>query len=261
MKKLVVLGILLLTAVLLFSEVGVAQQAGQKLITVNTAWMSEHELFFGWYAKEKGFDKQEGLDMKLLNFDSGMAIAEALPAKQWVLGATGGVPMVVTSLRYGAYLIGIGNNESWTNAVFVRPNNPVMKTKGGQKGYPDIYGKEDFSKLNKRLREYAIAHGMDMARDLGNMPGNFMDVGHGDQGPHQRRHRHAGRRDLHLDRQRAARRPVDRCCDRHDLRHADHGGHLIGHRDGDGRGRVCRLDIVLVDRDQRHRGGQSRRPG
>lgn len=140
MKKLVVVTLLLLTAVLLFSTFGVAQQPSQKLITVNTAWMSEHELFFGWYAKEKGFDKQEGLDMKLLNFDSGMAIAEALPAKQWVLGATGGVPMVVTSLRYGAYLIGIGNNESWTNAVFVRPNNPVMKTKGAQKGYPDIYG-------------------------------------------------------------------------------------------------------------------------
>jgi NitT/TauT family transport system substrate-binding protein/sulfonate transport system substrate-binding protein len=140
MKKLVVVGMLVLTAVLLFSEVGVAQQAGQKLITVNTAWMPEHELFFAWYAKEKGFDKQEGLDLKLLSFDSGMAIAEALPAKQWVLGGTGGVPMVVTALRYNAYLIGIGNNESWTNALFVRPNSPVLKTKGAVKGYPDIYG-------------------------------------------------------------------------------------------------------------------------
>ena len=140
MKKLVVVGILLLTAVLLFSEVGVAQQAGQKLITINTAWMPEHELFFAWYAKERGFDKQEGLDMKLLNFDSGMAIAEALPAKTWVLGATGGVPMVVTALRYNAKLIGIGNNEAFTNAVFVRSNSPVMKTKGAQKGYPNVYG-------------------------------------------------------------------------------------------------------------------------
>ena len=96
MKKLVVVGLVVVTAVMLFSQFGAAQT--QKLIPVNTAWMSEHELFFAWYAKEKGFDKQEGLDMKLLNFDSGMAIAEALPAKQWVLGATGGVPMVVTDL-------------------------------------------------------------------------------------------------------------------------------------------------------------------
>ncbi len=139
MKKLVVVGLVVVTAVMLFSQFGAAQT--QKLIPVNTAWMSEHELFFAWYAKEKGFDKQEGLDMKLLNFDSGMAIAEALPAKQWVLGATGGVPMVVTNLRYGAYEIGIGNNESWNNAVFARANNPVLKTKGAQKGYPNIYGK------------------------------------------------------------------------------------------------------------------------
>ena len=142
MKKLMVVAMMLLMVVLLLCEVGVAQ-SGQKLITVNTAWMPEHELFFAWYAKEKGFDKQEGLDLKLLSFDSGMAIAEALPAKTWVLGATGGVPMVVTALRYNAYLIGIGNNESLTNAVFVRPNSPVMKTKGAQKGYPNIYGKAE----------------------------------------------------------------------------------------------------------------------
>ena len=139
MKKLVVVALVVVTAVMLFSQFGAAQT--QKLIPVNTAWMSEHELFFAWYAKEKGFDKQEGLDMKLLNFDSGMAIAEALPAKQWVLGATGGVPMVVTNLRYGAYEIGIGNNESWNNAVYVRPNNPALKTKGAPKGYPNVYGK------------------------------------------------------------------------------------------------------------------------
>ncbi len=139
MKKLVLVVMVVLMAALLLCEVGVAQ-TNQKLIPVNTAWMSEHELFFAWYAHKRGFDKQEGLDMKLLNFDSGMAIAEALPAKQWVLGATGGVPMVVTSLRYGAYEIGIGNNESWNNAVYVRPNNPVLKTKGAQKGYPNIYG-------------------------------------------------------------------------------------------------------------------------
>ena len=139
MKKLVVVTLLLLTAVLL-STFGVAQQPSQKLITVNTAWMSEHELFFGWYAKEKGFDKQEGLGHEAVEFRQRHGHSGELLAKQWVLGATGGVPMVVTSLRYGAYLIGIGNNESWTNAVFVRPNNPVMKTKGAQKGYPDIYG-------------------------------------------------------------------------------------------------------------------------
>jgi NitT/TauT family transport system substrate-binding protein/sulfonate transport system substrate-binding protein len=139
MKKLVLVAMVVLMASLLLCEVGVAQTS-QKLIPVNTAWMAEHELFLGWYAKQQGFDKQEGLDFKLQYFDSGMAIAEALPAKQWVLGATGGVPMVVTTLRYGAYMIGVGNNESWNNAVYVRPNSPVLKSKGAVKGFPNIYG-------------------------------------------------------------------------------------------------------------------------
>jgi len=51
------------------------------------------------------------------------------------------VPMVVTALRYGAQMVGIGNNESWTNALYVRANSPVLKSKGAQSGYPDIYGK------------------------------------------------------------------------------------------------------------------------
>ncbi len=141
MKRLIWAGIMALIAAVLLSGPGMAQ-AGE-LITVPTAWMPEHEVFFAWYAKEKGFDKQEGLDLKLVYFESGMAIAEALPAKQWVLGGTGGVPMVVTALRYGAQMIGIGNNESWTNALYVRPNSPVLKTKGAVSGFPNIYGKAE----------------------------------------------------------------------------------------------------------------------
>lgn len=140
MKKMVRVVIFALAMVMLLSWTGLAT-AQQKLIPLPTAWMPEHEVFFAWYAKEKGWDKEEGLDMKLLNFDSGMAMLEALPAKQWVLGSIGGVPHVLGALRYGAYMIGLGNDESWCNAVYVRPNSPVLKSKGAQKNYPKIYGK------------------------------------------------------------------------------------------------------------------------
>ena len=33
-----------------------------KLTKVPTAWMDEHETFLIWYAKEKGWDKEVGLD-------------------------------------------------------------------------------------------------------------------------------------------------------------------------------------------------------
>lgn len=107
---------------------------------LNTTWQAEHETFIPWYAKDKGWDKEAGFDFKLLMFDSGMAQIEALPAKQWVLGGTGGVPMMFGALRHNAYLIAIGNDESVTNAVLVRPDSPILKTKGFNPKYPDVYG-------------------------------------------------------------------------------------------------------------------------
>jgi len=107
---------------------------------LNTTWQAEQETFIPWYAKEKGWDKAQGFEFKLHMFDSGMAQIEALPAKQWVLGATGGVPMMFGALRQNAYLLGIGNDESVTNAVLVRPDSPIMKTKGANPKFPEVFG-------------------------------------------------------------------------------------------------------------------------
>ena len=38
---------------------------------LETGWLPEHETFLTWYAKQKGWDKQEGLDIVLNRFDSG----------------------------------------------------------------------------------------------------------------------------------------------------------------------------------------------
>lgn len=145
MKKLFFPVILILAFLLVLTGPGLAP-AAEKLIELNTCWMPEHETFIPWYAKEKGWDKEEGLDLKLHYFESGMAQMEALPAKQWVLGGTGGVPMVVGALRYNAYLIGIGNDESITNVVMVRGDSPIMKVKGNNPKYPDVYGSAELIK-------------------------------------------------------------------------------------------------------------------
>ena len=133
MKKLTLFAVLVLAAVLVFSFTPAQAQAPMKL---KTCWMPELETFLPWLAKQKGWDKQEGLDLELLFFDSGMAQMEALPAKQWVLGGTGGVPQVVGALRYGAYQIGLGDDESITNNVYVRPDSPILKVKGFNKEFP-----------------------------------------------------------------------------------------------------------------------------
>ena len=110
------------------------------LTKMKTAWMDEHETFLIWYAKEKGWDKEEGLDIDLGYFDSGMAILTALPAGEWVIAGVGSVPAMMGNLRYDTYTVLIGNDESLTNAVMVRPDSPILKTKGYNKEFPDIYG-------------------------------------------------------------------------------------------------------------------------
>ena len=44
--------------------------------TLRTAWLGEHEAFLTWYAKEKGWDKEAGLDIIMLRFDSGKSLIE-----------------------------------------------------------------------------------------------------------------------------------------------------------------------------------------
>jgi ABC-type nitrate/sulfonate/bicarbonate transport system substrate-binding protein len=137
MKRISCCAVWMLAVMLIFSSIPAQAQSPIKL---KTSWMPELETFLPWLAKQKGWDKQEGLDLELLFFDSGMAIMEALPAKQWVLGSVGGVPMVVGAMRYGAYQFGMADDESITNNVYVRPDSPILKVKGYNKDYPEVYG-------------------------------------------------------------------------------------------------------------------------
>ena len=129
--------------VMLFMIVSVSISSAKDLYNMKTCWQPEHSTYILWNALEKGWDKEAGLKIDLVYFDSGMAQIEALAAKQWVVGGTGGVPMMFGALRHNAYLIGIGNDESVTNAVLVRPDSPILKTKGFNPKYPEVYGKPE----------------------------------------------------------------------------------------------------------------------
>lgn len=92
-----------------------------------------------WLIMQEG-KKDLPIDLKFTLFPSGAPQIEAMAANQWDVGATGTVPMMMASIRYGALMIGISNNESETNDMWVRPNSPLLKTKGANPKYPDIYG-------------------------------------------------------------------------------------------------------------------------
>ena len=95
-----------------------------------------------WAVMEQG-RKDLPIDLKYTMFPSGAPQIEAMAANEWDVGATGTVPMMLASIRYGALMIGISNNESETNDLWVRPDSPLLKTKGANPKYPDIFGTAD----------------------------------------------------------------------------------------------------------------------
>ena len=75
-----------------------------------------------------------------------MGMMEALPAKMWAIGACSGTPATVGAARYGTKIIAIASDEGLANAVFVRPDSPILKVKGWNPKYPDVYGSPELIK-------------------------------------------------------------------------------------------------------------------
>ena len=114
--------------------------AAADLVKVPTAWLPGQEAFPIWYAKQQGWDKAAGIDLQIYAFDSGADALRAFPAKSWIFGGLGAVPAMLGALRYNMSVIGLGNDEAMANAVMVRADSPILKTKGYNKEYPNIYG-------------------------------------------------------------------------------------------------------------------------
>ena len=111
-------------------------------VKLRTAWLDEHEASSSGMPKNK-VGQRGRLDIEMLLFSSGMAQLNALPAGEWVLAGTGAVPGMMGALRYGTYTIAVTNDESYTNALLLRPDSPILKTKGYNKDYPEVYGHPD----------------------------------------------------------------------------------------------------------------------
>ena len=101
------------------------------------------EAFLVWYAKQKGWDKDAGLDIRMLRFGSGDKIVSRQGDYQWKIAGCGAVPTLMAASKGQFYVVGIGNDESDLNAIYVRPDSPILKAKGANPRYPDVYGSAD----------------------------------------------------------------------------------------------------------------------
>lgn len=119
---------------------GVSAAFAKPLVPLRTAWLGEHETFLVWYAREKGWDKAEGLDLELVPFESGKNIIDEMKSSNWAIAGVGAMPALTASLGNQLYIVGIGNDESATNAIYVRNDSPILQMKGFNPNFPDVYG-------------------------------------------------------------------------------------------------------------------------
>lgn len=128
-------------AVLFLITANVPTGVTAELFELKTSGQGEPSTFLVWDLIQKGWDKEAGLKITQTYFDSGMAQIEALPSKQWVIGTSqGSVPSIVAAMRYGSYVVAIGDEDSFTNAVLVRPDSPIAKATGANAKFPKTYG-------------------------------------------------------------------------------------------------------------------------
>lgn len=109
--------------------------------TLRTAWLGEHEAFLTWYAKEKGWDKEAGLDI--------IMAPGSIPAR--ASSKTSGLRLGHRRLRGGSRhagppmsdqveVIAIANDESSANMILTRPDSPILAEKGFNPDFPNVFG-------------------------------------------------------------------------------------------------------------------------
>ena len=122
--------------------------AGQEVKTdelpkIKVTMMLEHEGFLTWYAKENGWDKKLGFELDLSICDvSGVEIMKQHNAdpKSWSITSVSSTPLITANNNSSFEIIGLANDESTSTQVFVRPNSSILKHRGWNADYPNVYG-------------------------------------------------------------------------------------------------------------------------
>jgi ABC-type nitrate/sulfonate/bicarbonate transport system substrate-binding protein len=122
------------------------------LVKVKTAWVAGLEMFPLWYGKNKGWDKDEGLDVEYQKYASGPAQMEALPSGAWNIASTGVGGILVGGMRHDVKIIGAPMPDSDTsNAIYTRADSPILTVKGVNKDFPSVYGSPETVKGKQLL--------------------------------------------------------------------------------------------------------------
>jgi len=131
------------SGILMFMSSFSVSYAQEELPKIKVRMMLEHEGFLMWYAKEKGFDKDFGVDIDLTIVDcDGMEIMNQLKndRQSWQMTAVSSMPLIIGSKDIPLEIVGVANDESASVSLFTSPQSNLFRVKGWNGDFPDVYG-------------------------------------------------------------------------------------------------------------------------
>lgn len=93
-----------------------------------------------YIAQQEGLFKEAGLDAKVLIFNSGPPMNEALGANEWDVGIIGPVPALAGGIVYNTNLIAFAQDDTMAVNYWARPGSPIASITGKVPGSPGIMG-------------------------------------------------------------------------------------------------------------------------
>lgn len=104
--------------------------------TLRTAWLGEHEAFLTWYAKEKGWDKEAGLDIIMLRVRFRQEPHRKRQGLRLAIAGWRGGSSHAATMSDQVEVIAIANDESSANMILTAPTaDPCGK--GIQSRFPE----------------------------------------------------------------------------------------------------------------------------
>ncbi len=153
------------------SPVTADEKKTQDLPKIKVTMLLEHDGFLAWYAKENGWDKKLGfeIDLKICN-TSGVEIIEQHnnDPKAWNITSVSSTPLISANNNSSFEIIGLANDESTSNMVFVRADSEILKHKGWNADFPNVYGSPEtisgqtFYVKRMTSGEYTLAKWLDI---------------------------------------------------------------------------------------------------
>lgn len=114
-------GLIVASALALTSGPSMAPAFAQDVAKINVSY--QPSLYWAlpfYFASQKGWWKEVGLDPSFATFPAGAPQVAAAQAGSWDVGGTGSVPAILGAARFGLLAVGITNDESKTNALMAK---------------------------------------------------------------------------------------------------------------------------------------------